>query len=113
MFNKAGVDLIADLFDYALNATTSASYTASGTAGANAVDGFPINEPLWGTWGSANATDYLQINLGQARTVDEVRLWFRNDRATNHYRQPSAYGIQYLNGSTWTNVAAPVKNPAS
>ena len=113
MFNKAGADLTADLPNYAQGVATSASYTASGTAGANAVDGFPINEPLWGTWGSANATDYLQLNLGQARTVNEVRLWFRNDRATNHYRPPSSYQIQYLNGSTWTNVASAVKTPAT
>ncbi len=42
-----------------------------------------------------------------------MRLWFRNDRATNHYRPPSSYTIQYLNGSTWTNVASAVKNPAT
>jgi hypothetical protein len=113
MFNKAGVDLSANLTNYAQDASTSASYTAGGTSGANAVDGFPINEPLWGTYGSANATDWLELNLGQARTVDEVRLWFRNDRATNRYRQPASYQIQYLNGSTWTNVASAVKTPAS
>jgi len=106
MFNKAGVDLTADLPNYAQGVATTASYTASGTAGANAVDGFPINEPLWGAWGSPNATDYLELNLGQQRTVNEVRVWFRNDRATNHYRQPATYQIQYLNGSTWTTVAS-------
>ncbi|GIF18423.1 hypothetical protein Ate02nite_11530 [Paractinoplanes tereljensis] len=105
MFNKAGVDLTADLPNYAQGAATTASYTASGTAGANAVDGFPINEPLWGTSGSPNATDWLELNLGQQRTVNEVRLWFRNDRATNRYRQPASYQVQYLNGSTWTPVA--------
>ncbi|GIM89384.1 discoidin domain-containing protein [Paractinoplanes toevensis] len=105
MLNKAGVDLTADLPNYAAGAATTASYTASGTAGANAVDGFPINEPLWGTYGSPNATDWLELNLGQQRTVNEVRLWFRNDRATNRYRQPASYQVQYLNGSTWTPVA--------
>jgi hypothetical protein len=113
MFNKAGVDLTANLTNYAQGVATSASYTASGTSGANAVDGFPINEPIWGTYGSPNATDYLELNLGQARTVDEVRLWFRNDRATNRYRQPASYQIQYLNGSTWTNVSSPVRTPAT
>jgi len=112
MFEKAGVDLTADLPNYAQGAATTASYTASGTSGAAAVDGFPINEPIWGTTGSPNATDWLELNLGQARSVDEVRLWFRNDRATNRYRQPGSYQIQYLNGSTWTTVPA-VKTPAS
>ena len=113
MFNKAGVDLTANLTNYAQGVATSASYTASGTSGAYAVDGFPINEPIWGTYGSPNATDYLEVNLGQARTVDEVRLWFRNDRATNRYRQPASYQIQYLNGSTWTNVSSAVRTPAT
>ena len=113
MFDKAGVDLTADLPNYAQGAATAASYTASGTAGAGAVDGFPINEPIWGSYGSPNATDWLELNLGQARTVDEVRLWFRNDRATNRYRPPSSYQVQYYNGTTWVNVTAPVKTPAT
>ncbi|MFB9177939.1 discoidin domain-containing protein [Dactylosporangium sucinum] len=113
MFNKAGVDLTANLTNYAQGVSTTASYTASGTAGANAVDGFPINEPIWGTYGSPNATDWLELNLGQARTVDEVRLWFRNDRATNRYRQPSSYQVQYYNGSAWVNAASQVKTPSS
>ncbi|MET7394785.1 discoidin domain-containing protein [Dactylosporangium sp. NPDC005572] len=113
MFNKAGVDLTANLTNYAQGVSTTASYTASGTAGANAVDGFPINEPIWGTYGSPNATDWLELNLGQARTVDEVRLWFRNDRATNRYRQPGSYQIQYYNGSAWVNAASQVKTPTS
>ncbi len=49
MFNKAGADLTANLPNYAQGVGTAASYTASGTSGAGAVDGFPINEPLWGT----------------------------------------------------------------
>ncbi|GAB3831284.1 discoidin domain-containing protein [Dactylosporangium cerinum] len=113
MFNKAGVDLTSTLPNYAQGVATTASYTASGTAGANAVDGFPINEPLWGTYGSPNATDWLELNLGQARSVDEVRLWFRNDRATNRYRQPSSYTVQYYNGSAWVNVASAVKTPGT
>ncbi|MFG2045762.1 discoidin domain-containing protein [Dactylosporangium sp. NPDC048998] len=113
MFNKAGVDLTANLTNYAQGVATTASYTASGTAGANAVDGFPINEPIWGTWGSPNATDWLELNLGQARTVDEVRLYFRNDRATNHYRPPASYQVQYYDGSAWVNAAAQVKTPAA
>jgi hypothetical protein len=113
MFNKAGVDLTADLTNFAQGAATAASYTASGTTGANAVDGFPINEPDWGTWGSPNATDYLELNLGTARTVNEVRLWFRNDRATNHYRPPASYTIQYYNGTSWVNVSSAVKSPAT
>src|SRR4029453_3394526 len=33
--------------------------------------------------------------------------------ATNRYRQPASYQIQYLNGSTWTTVGSQVKTPAA
>ena len=113
MFAKAGTDLTSTLPNYARGVTTTASYTASGTAGANAVDGYPINEPIWGTFQSPNATDWLEVNFGQARTVDELRLYFRNDRATNRYRQPASYNIQYWNGSAFVNAGSQVKTPGS
>ena len=79
-----------------------------------AVDGFPINEPIWGTLGFARTppTAY-EINFGQSRTVDEVRLYFRDDRAGNRYRAPSSYTVQYWNGSAWVNAAAQIKTPAA
>jgi hypothetical protein len=112
IFAKAGTDITSTRPNYARGTATTASYTASGTAGANAVDGYPINEPIWGTYGSPNATDTLELNLGQTRRVDEVRLYFRNDRATNRYRQPASYQVQFWNGSAWTTVASAVKTPA-
>ncbi|MEO6088453.1 MAG: discoidin domain-containing protein [Umezawaea sp.] len=97
----------------AQGAAVSASYTASGTSTGAAVDGFPINEPLWGSSGSPNGTDWYELNLRQARTVDEVRVYFRDDRAGNRYRAPSSYNVQYWNGSAWVDAAAQVKTPGS
>jgi hypothetical protein len=113
MFAKAGTDLTSTLPNHARGAATTASYTASGTSGAAAVDGYPINEPLWGTSGSPNATDWLEVNFGPARTVDELRLYFRNDRATNRYRQPASYTVQYWNGSAFVDVGSPVRTPVA
>jgi hypothetical protein len=113
MFAKAGTDLTSTLPNFARGAATTASFTASGTAGANAVDGYPVNEPIWGTFGSPNATDWLEVNFGQARTVDEVRLYFRNDRATNRYRPPASYQVQYWNGSAFVNATSQVKTPSA
>jgi hypothetical protein len=113
MFAKAGTDLTATLTNYARGAATSASFTASGTSGGNAVNGFPVNEPIWGTFGSPNATDWLEVNFGQARTVDEVRVFFRNDRATNRYRPPASYQVQYWNGSAFVNAGSQVKTPSA
>jgi hypothetical protein len=114
MFAKAGVDLTSTLPNLAQGATTSASFTASGTSTAAAVDGFTINNPIWGAAGSPNSQDWYELNFGQARIVDEVRLYFRDDRpAGSSYRAPSAYQIQVLNGSTWTTVSGQVKTPAA
>jgi len=113
LFAKAGTDLTATLPNHARGGATAASYTASGTAGANAVDGYPINEPIWGTYGSPNAADWLEVNLGAARSVDEVRVYFRNDRATNRYRAPASYDVQYYDGAAWVSAASQVKTPSA
>ncbi|MEV7228017.1 discoidin domain-containing protein [Polymorphospora sp. NPDC051019] len=113
MFAKAGADLTSTTPNLAQGATVSASYTASGTSTGAAVDGFPINEPIWGSYGSPNTTDWYEVSFGQSRTVDDVWLHFRNDRATNRYRAPASYNVQYWNGSTFVNAAAQVKTPGS
>ncbi|GIF97677.1 discoidin domain-containing protein [Catellatospora citrea] len=111
---KAGVDLTANLTNLATGATVSASYSGSGAGTGGAVDGFPINEPFWGAGGSPNAQDWYEVNFGTARTLNEVRLYFKDSRPQSAtYRAPSSYQIQYLNGSTWTNIASQVKSPAA
>ncbi len=114
MLAKAGVDLTDNPTNLALGATVSASFTGSGTSTAAARDGFPTNEPFWGAAGSPNAQDWYEVNFGQNRAINEVWLYFKDSRPANGtYRAPSSYNIQYLNGSTWTNVSAQVKTPAT
>ncbi|MDI5975954.1 discoidin domain-containing protein [Amycolatopsis magusensis] len=113
MFAKAGVDLTSTAPNLAQGAAATASYTASGTSTGAAIDGFPINEPLWGTSGSPDASDWYELDLRQQRAVDEVRLYFRDDRAGNRYRAPASYAVQYWNGSAWVNAAAQAKVPAT
>ena len=110
---KAGVDLTSTTPNLAQGATASASYTAAGTTTGAAVDGFPTNDPIWGSSGSPNASDSFELNFGQSRAVDEVRLYFRDDRAGNRYRAPTSYNVQYWNGSGWVNAAAQVKSPGT
>lgn len=112
---KAGVDTtLPALTNLAAGATASASFTGSGTSTASAVDGFPTNEPFWGAGGSANSQDWYAVNFGTARTFNEVRLYFKDSRpASATYRAPSSYSIQYLNGSTWTDVGSQAKNPST
>ncbi|MDG4798039.1 discoidin domain-containing protein [Micromonospora sp. WMMD1082] len=113
MFAKAGVDLTSTTPNLAQGASASASYTASGTSTAAAVDGFPTNAPIWGSSGSPNAIDWYEVNLGQSRTVDDAWLFFRDDRAGNRYRAPASYTVQYWNGSAWVNAANQVRTPAT
>ena len=112
--SKAGVDLTDNPTNLVKGSTVSASFTAAGTSAGAASDGFPINEPFWGAGGSPNAQDWYEVNFGATRTVNEAWLYFKDSRpASSTYRAPSTYQIQYLNGSTWTNVAGSVKTPTS
>lgn len=114
IMNKAGADITANLTNLATGSAVSASFTGSGTNTGGAVDGFPINEPFWGAGGSPNAQDWYEVNFGQQRSLDEVRLYFRDTRpASGTYRAPSSYQIQFLSGSTWTNVSGQVKTPSA
>lgn len=114
MLAKAGVDLTADLTNLAAGATASASHTGSGGNVSGAVDGYPTNEPFWGAGGSANSQDWYELNFGTTRTLNEVRLHFKDSRPANStYRAPSAYTIQYHNGSSWVNVPDQTKSPAA
>ncbi|MEO3856555.1 discoidin domain-containing protein [Acrocarpospora sp. B8E8] len=112
MLAKAGVDLTASLTNLAAGATATASSTTSGSNVAGAIDGFPTNEPFWG--GNTAASDWYEVNFGAARTFNEVRVHFKDSRPANAtYRAPASYNIQYLNGSTWTNVPGQNKSPAA
>ncbi|GAA1305921.1 discoidin domain-containing protein [Saccharothrix xinjiangensis] len=112
VFAKAGVNLSSTAPNLARGAAVSASYTASGTSTAAAVDDLPTNEPLWGTAGSPNAQDWYELDFRQSRSVGEVRLHFRDDRAANRYRAPASYTVQRWDGGAWVAVPSQVKQPA-
>ncbi|MFI5914851.1 discoidin domain-containing protein [Dactylosporangium sp. NPDC051541] len=112
---KAGIDnATTPPTNLVTGSTVSASYTGSGTSTGGATDGYPTNEPYWGAGGSPNAQDWYEVNFGTARTVNEVRLYFKDSRpASATYRPPSSYDIQYYNGSAWVSVAGQAKNPST
>jgi hypothetical protein len=114
VFAKAGVDLTSTVTNLAAGSTVSASFTGSGASTAAAIDGFPTNEPFWGAAGSPNAQDWYEIDFPQARTLDEVRLYFKDSRpASGTYRAPSAYQVQTFTGGAWVTVGGQVKTPAA
>jgi hypothetical protein len=136
-FQKAGVDLstgTGGAIDLARGKAASASFTTTSPASqatdpANAVDGFTISglpvtsgayvgtNPIWGDLGSPNAQDWLQVDLGAPTRFDRLNVYFYSNKAFgaggNTYREPSAYTVQYFNGSTWVDVPGQVKSPGA
>ena len=143
MFGKAGVDLSLEsgwLPNLAQGRAVSASFTTTtpdirATAPANAVDGFTISglpiqqgggaytarNTIWGTQGSPNAQDWFEVDLGAPRKLNTVKLYFFSDKtyqtqsngSGNTYREPSAYTVQYFDGTNWVDVPAQTKSPAT
>ncbi len=72
-----------------------------------------------GTQGSPNAEDWLVVDLLAPHKLNEVRLYFFNDKSYNPqqnasrdtYRQPSTYTVQYHDGSDWVDVPDQVRSP--
>jgi len=125
---KAGLDISSTTggaTNLAQGKATSASFTASGTSAARAVDGFTISglpitnfpNPIWGTQGSTSSQHWLEVNLGSSMTFDTLKLYFYDNKnfgiSGNTYRPPASYSIQYNNGSSWVDVPGQVKNPSS
>ncbi|MGW6498452.1 galactose-binding domain-containing protein [Nonomuraea angiospora] len=106
LFQKAGVDLRSTRPNLVRSATASHGDPAG------AVDGFTINEPYWGSKGSGEAQDWLAADLGSAQKVDQVKLYFYNDRKAGGYREPAFYTVQYQDGDTWKDVPGQARKPA-
>ncbi|MGH9213593.1 MAG: Ig-like domain-containing protein [Acidimicrobiales bacterium] len=144
MFQNAGVDISDsdrghghgrdrdDRRNLALGATPSASFvdqseetTAYGpTDTGAAVDGFTINMPFWGSAASGNAQDWYELDFGRRTTIDELDLYFFNDREvlgvpdqhrvttpTNRYREPALYTVQVFRDGQWVEVRDQDKSP--
>ncbi len=82
---------------YAATATAS-STAAAGLAAAKAVDGI-AGASFWSSvgHGSANATEWLQVDLGSTKVVRDVYVTPRED-----YGFPEKFTIAYsTNGTTW------------
>ena len=136
-FQKAGVNLTAPAgqsTDLAAGKTATASFTSTSprslaTSPANAVDGFtssglPVTSgayvgtnPIWGDQGSPNTQDWLQVDLGAANRIGDVKLYFYDNKAYGSgggtYRAPAAYTVQYFDGSNWLDVPGQARSPGT
>ncbi|KQS66702.1 Ig-like domain-containing protein [Modestobacter sp. Leaf380] len=123
----AGVDIdpaTSEAPDLATGRPVTASYSAGGNtpsgkplAPAGAVDGSTVNEPFWGTAGSPDESDWIQIDLGEPTAVDEAQVHFyRSSSSTTvpGYAAPSRYAVQYQDATgAWVSVANQARTPVT
>lgn len=84
----------AEPTNLAVGKTATASLFQSGYEPAKAVDG--SSSTSW--WARSTATQWLQVDLGSAKTLSAVTLGWGSNYATAYQVQVSS------NGSTWTTV---------
>jgi hypothetical protein len=63
----------------------------------------------WTCYESPNTTDWLQVDLGEKKTFRRVELAVYDDRGG--VQAPSAYAVEYWDGSAWKPVANVKKSP--
>jgi len=136
-FQKAGVDLTAQSGshpDLAQGQTATASFSttspnSAATPPANAVDGFTISgapvtsgayvgrDPIWSDVGTPNAQDWLAVDLGAPKRFSQVKLYFYSNKAFgtggSTIAEPSAYSVQYNDGTGWVDVPGQSLTPAA
>lgn len=105
MLQLAGHDVEAEGgTNLALEATPSASFTASDTSIEGAVDGYTIDSPHWGTAGSPSASDWYALDFREPTTVDDVKLYFYTTERAGGYDEPAQYRVEYRSGDSWLPV---------
>ena len=139
MLQKAGRDITRETGDaenLAEGRPVVASFTtttpaARATAPEFAVDGFTVSglpamaggnnfsrpgyvspNTIWGTEGSPNSEDWLEVDLESPQDIDNIKLYFYSDKDYDPqqnsdgdtYREPLIYRLQYHDGSDWVTI---------
>ncbi|WP_433532247.1 discoidin domain-containing protein [Micromonospora sp. CA-263727] len=99
--------------------TTSMNYTPGAiketerpVSLAAVTDGVTANEPYWGNYGTTDRNGYVELDLGSAKSFDNVQVYFVSDRQSGGYREPARWWVQVPNGSGgWKEVPDQFKNP--
>ncbi|WP_406080861.1 discoidin domain-containing protein [Micromonospora sp. NBC_00858] len=99
--------------------TTSMNYTPGAiketerpVSLAAVTDGVTANEPYWGNYGTADKNGYVELDLGSAKSFDNVRVFFVSDRQAGGYREPARWWVQVPDGNGgWKEVPGQFKSP--
>jgi hypothetical protein len=91
-----------------------ASYTSRfdkvGMANDGIISYLPQPHNRWTSYESPNATDWLEVDLGQEKTVRRVELAIYDDKGG--VQAPARYTVEHHDGKTWREVAHATKTPA-
>ena len=75
-------------------------------------DGVTANEPFWGNYGTTEKNGYVELDLGSAKSFDNVKVSFVSDRQAGGYREPARWWVQVPDGTGgWKPVPEPVQDP--
>ncbi len=93
----------------------SASYTFQLDDAWRALDGRIYYEDIpnsrWTNYQSPNASDWLGVDFGSVRSVNEVRLHLYSDGGG--VKPPASYDVQSWNGTSWVSIPSQLKSPAT
>ncbi|AWS48632.1 hypothetical protein DKM19_23120 [Streptosporangium sp. 'caverna'] len=100
--------------------TTSMNYTPGAVKEteqpvslAAVTDGVTANEPYWGNHGTTDKNGYVELNLGSAKSFDNIKVLFVSDRQAGGYHEPARWWVQVPDGDGgWKEVPGQFKNPA-
>ena len=115
--------------DFVTDGYTISGLPASGPGG-QAQSGYIAPNTIWGACDSARTTcgdgtaddeQWLTVDLLAPHKIDTLKIYFFNDKSYNPqqnvsrdtYRQPSAFTVQYHDGSDWVDVPGQVHTPGS
>jgi hypothetical protein len=74
---------------------------------------YHLHPPLrWTSEGSADDTDWLVLDLGMPRAVNEVKLYLLDDGGDQPVAAPAGYQLEYANGGdSWLPVPGQARTP--
>ncbi len=90
----------------------TATHDTTGASARNLIDGayWYLKAPgnRWTTEGSKRAINTVELDFGETRIIDRLRLFFLDDGPGSAVRVPAAYRVEYQEGdSRWRSITVP------
>jgi hypothetical protein len=73
-------------------------------------DGVTVNEPYWGNYGTTNDRDWVELDFGAAKEIDNVQVYFYHDGQNGGYSAPQSVGVQVPDGDGWKFIESQTRD---